>query len=435
MNIHGEYARMLPIWDFMRDAWIGEMAIRLHANRKGYLHKKKQMNKEHFEFYANGGRYPEIVSRMIRLSVDRTLSREPIGMSLLCDITGEDPEKFLNWALTETAIVGGFGSAFDLSGSTPRLVCYNLENIPNWSGRSVVFNDMHTETNQYGLVEDVENMEKIYFLGEDGRARFASLVDEAETMNELLTWRSRSLNFVPAVRMATCGKPLFHGLARSTLSYYQNTALLTYILNQIVPQPVLVMPEKDTEGEWDMEKLYEGGTIEYGIGKIMKLPHGADFKIVSPVVRSVSEIRHSLIMIKDEMIAQGAQRLFQRGGQSTSTNEDAIRLHANDQIMVFGDVLRTVETAINRLLKMHAVMNGDDTIDSKRGLIGGDRRFKFRLIDFNDIDVDALVENEAVIGEGKVEDELAQHGILTDQLDELADRIQDRMDESLGRGS
>ena len=426
--MHNEYVNMLPIWDFMRDAWIGEMAIRRNAEKKNYLHKKKQMNSDHFEFYSNGGRYPEIVSRMIRLSVDRTLAREPIGIDALCEITNDDPEKFLNWALTESAIVGGFGAAFDLSGSTPQLACYNLENIPNWSDRSIVFNDVHTETNEYGLVEDVDYIEKVYFLNNAGKARYASVMDDTELSNKPLVWRGSALNFVPACRSSTIGKPLFHGLARSTISYYQMTALMTYILNQIVPQPVLIMPDENSEGSWDMEKLYEGGTIDYGIGKIMKLPHGADFKIVSPVVRSVSEIRHSIAMIKDEMIAQGAQRVFQRADQFNSSNEGAMRLHANDQIMVFGDVIRTVECCINRLLKMKAVMDGSDSMNTKKGLIGDDRRFRFRLLDFSEIDIKTLIENEATIGDGRVEDELAEHGILSDHLDRLADEISERLE-------
>lgn len=427
MIAHDEYLKLLPIWDFMRDAWVGEMAIRKYSEKKRYLYKKKEMTKEHFEFYSQCGRFPEIVSRMIRLSVDRTLYREPIGMDLLAKITDDDPEKFLNWALTETGIVGGFGAAFDLSGP-PKLACYSLENIPNWSNNSIVFNDRSNIINKYGLIEESDFVEKIYYKNDDGNVHYAELQDDIEINDVMMMNRNRPLKFVPALRVASPGKPLFHGLARSSVSYYQLTALKVYILSQIVPQPVLILPDSDKEGNWDLEQLYEGGSIDYGVGKFMKLPHNSEFKIVSPVVRQVSEIRHSIALVKDEMVAQGAQRVFQRADQFSGTNEGAMRLHANDNIMVFGDVIRTVECAINRLLRMKSVLDGDVDLDDSVDLYGRDRLFQFRTIDLEDIDVASLLENEDKIAGGQVDEELAEHRILSDRIDYISDMLQDISD-------
>ena len=411
---HIEYDSSMPIWDYMRDAWLGEKAMKCNAKLKGYIWEKEGMGERNFDFMVFNGRYPEIVSRLIKSNVSRSLIREPHGYEQLSKIT-DNPKELLTWMLTETAIVGGFGIALNLQEKI-RAVTYTLENIPNWSDHSIAFRDRRDILDEFGFMEDYEEVINIVHLDDQGFANMTVMDSEGTNNPVKFAWNGMPLNFIPAVRVNTLYKPLFHGLAESAEHYFRTSATRMFILNLIVPQPVLTMPPEEEFSNWKMEDMLEEGSkgkLQYGAGSFMKLPHGSTFDIKSVSVRNLAEFRQELYLIKDEMVVQGAQLNLQRAGQITNMSDDTIRLHINEESLLFDDVRCQVEDAVNQIMIMYSNLTNEPYVP-----------FKFKEVDMTDVNVKELVEASGVIGEENVREELYQQSIgIEDKIDELMEKM------------
>ena len=378
-------------WEFMRDSWMGQSTITNEAiiNRnKHYLHKRENMTDNSFAFYARCGRYPELVSRLLRMSVERTILQEPQGYEQLRTIS-DDPDELVRWALTQVGLVGSCGMALSFDADRTRTAMFNTERVINWSCDSIAFEDAIIQTDRYGFAESDDIVQKIYYVEDRGTIEQRVMLDvlgetegESETF-AVISNSGRPIKRLPAVRVTTDNKPLFYSLAESCIEYYKVSAHRWYVLHQIVPQPVLTLPPSDTSDAFEMSQLYADGNIDYGIGTFMKLPHGAKFEIVSPVVRQLGEMRQELTLIKDEMVIQGAQPYFQKAGQVNTLNDASIRMHTDDQVMTFSDVQTRVEIALNYLLDVQAEADGLERSED----------FKFKRLDYSPEEIEDFVKS------------------------------------------
>ena len=414
---HKEY------WDFMRDSWMGQNAIVHEATRnpyKYYLHRGETISDLNFGYYARSGRYPELISRLLRMSVERTLLREPQGMEALATIS-DDPDKLLRWALTQVGLVGSCGMALSFDKDRTRTAMFNTEGVINWSSTSIAFEDVSCKIDDFGFAISDKIQQKIYHVEDFGTLKQRLMVtvidpDEGVVANDMvLNKKGGAIKNLAAVRITTDNKPLFYSLAQSCLKYYQTSAHRNFILHQIIPQPVLYLPPSDSPDSTELSELYSDGNINIGLGTLLKLPHSAKFEIVSPVIRSLSEMRQELMLIKDEMVIQGAQPYFQKAGQVNTLNDASIRMHTDDQVMTFSDVVNRVEKGINHLL---AVSGENDNVEKDL--------FKFKLTDFDPKEIEDFVDSYVGTYDKNGEpfddkftemivEELAQRGIVGDQ--------------------
>ena len=375
----------------MRDAWCGQTHIRNVAEHRGYFKRRSNFSDGMAERYLRSGRYPNLVGKMVNQGVYRALCRDPQGMELLSKYV-DNPEKFLSWFLKELATVGGAGIALNLVGTKPEIVQYNIENVVNWSECSIAVKDSFQTRDEFGFMSEPEERDIVLWLNKNGNAVNTTIDRNGERIDTVYEWSGKTVPFIPFCRVCTEDKPLFYGLGEASLDYFLLTALRNYVLHQMVPQPVITLPDENAVGEQQLKQFLEDKTIEYGAGNVIVLPHGARFEIVSPVVKPLSEMRQELVLIKDEMISQGVNSYMQRGGQIGNMNADTVRMHMNEQMMSFYDVLRQAEYAINKLLTQIVYLEEGDIEVLENGL-DDDVKFKFKEIDFSQDEIEDMIDN------------------------------------------
>lgn len=425
INTNEEYQVMSPIWSYMRDAWAGQSHIRCIAQSKGYYKPRTNFNNSMNERYMRSGRYPNLVNVIVNQGVNRILSREPENMEKLCKHV-KNPEKFLSWLLKQLALVGGAGISLDLSHHDPKFVTYNVESIPNWSNNSIAFIDDIPIKNKYGFVEG-NDIGHVILWNNGSQTVHTTLIKDLESGNLLeedheLEWGHRTIDFIPACRISTEDKPLFMGLAESCMDYFLTTAMRNYILHQMVPQPILTLPDEDKISEAQLKQFLDDKTIEYGVGTLIVLPNGASFKFESPVVRSLGEMRQELVLIKDEMISQGVNAHMQRGGQIGNMNSDTVRLHMNEQVLSFYDIIRQAEWAINKLLCQVEYLQFGDRNVLEYGFKDPNKQFKFKTVDFSDNDIEDTIDNIVRVSENPRTSEKDSKALIDGIIEELSQR-------------
>ena len=421
---HPDYNHHRKTWSFMRDAWAGQSHIRCVAEHKGYYSRRTNFTDTMATRYLRSGRYPNVVNTMVNQGVHRALCREPKNMDRLAKYV-ENPEKFLSWFLKQLSLVGGAGIALDLNGTTPSIVPYNIETIRNWSDHSIAMVDKINIKDEFGFNSKEIEQDVVIWKNNQGQVVHTKIhMDPTSGFEDredhILNWNGRNITFLPFCRVCTEDKPVFFGLAETSLDYFLLTALRNYILQQMVPQPMIILPDENTAGEQQLQKFLEDKTIEYAAGTMLVLPHGSQFKIESPVVRPLAEMRQELVLIKDEMISQGVDTYMQRGGQIGNMNADTVRLHMNQQMLSFYDVLSQAEWAINKLLSQIEFLQEGDMEILKNGL-PEEQKFQFNRIDFSNQDIEDVIDNVIKIAENPPETELGQE-LMDDVIEELRER-------------
>ena len=400
-----------PFWEFMRDTWEGEHKIMEKAESSNYLTRKSKMDDRNFYVYANCGRFPELTSRLLRMGVERALLNEPEGYEKL-SLFVDNPRKFLSWILTQVGLVSSAGIALSFDGEMPKFVQYNTESIINWSPTSIAFEDSKAVYDDFGFVEDCDLTQKVYHMTPNGEVMITEipLDNSAEILSEIVQFRGRNLREIPACRISTDNKPIFYSLARCCLHYYRMTANRSFTLHQIVPQAVLRLPPTDTKDNWELANVFAEEGFDVGLGSVMTIPHDSEFDFKSPNIRSIAETRHELSLIKDEMVILGAMPYFQKAGQVNTLNDGAIRMHTDDQVMTFSDVVSQCEYAINKLLKIACNMSNEVY-----------EPFRFKYTDYDDHDeIKDIVESYIAIYNPKNE-------VPEDMQEELVDMIEERV--------
>lgn len=408
------YDHMSPTWSYMRDAYAGEQTIKQAGER--YIWRREGMNDTHFNFLIYNGRYPEITSRVIRQSVDRVLSMDPkSGFSTLAKYS-DDPYNLLVWLLTETALVGGATLTLNLNGVKPKIIPFTLENTPNWSNRSIALNDQEIIYDDFGFDDDISDKTMIFHM-KDNMCHSSIFVDgdsdEPDFTRSILEWNDRSLPFVPATRMSSITKPLFHGISNLAEHYYNTSAERRYILSLIVPQPVITMPPAEEADAWMRSDLYNAEeNLKFGSNMMMILPHGAKLEIVSATVRNVSELRQELSMIKDEMTVQGAKIYLETGARAYTTSADTLKIQTQEEISIFNDTLRQVENGLNNIFNKIGILE-QETFEP----------FEFSKADvsLNNVKLEEIIKSETIIGTDSVAEELKQRGIGEEKINDIVE--------------
>lgn len=371
---NSEHFTQGPFWEFMRDTWEGEHKIVEKAESSNYLSRKSKMDDRNFNVYSNCGRFPELTSRLLRMGVERALLNQPEGYDKL-SLFVDNPRKFLTWILTQVGLVSSAGIALSFDSDTPKFVQYNTENVVNWSETSIAFEDCIVSYDEFGFIDDTMTTQKVYHLNEFNEVMITEipLDDSAIPNSEVVSFRGRTLREIPACRICTDNKPIFYSLARCCLHYYRMTANRSFTLHQIVPQAVLKLPPTETQENWELANVFSEEGFDVGLGSIMTIPHGSEFGYQSPNIRSIAETRHEISLIKDEMVILGAMPYFQKAGQVNTLNDSAIRIHTDDQIMTFSDVVGQCEYSINKLLRIACNLTNEVY-----------EPFRFQYVDYDD---------------------------------------------------
>lgn len=377
---HPQYDKYRSIWKKIRDVFEGEDVIK--AAGKTYLPAKEVQEEVEYRNYLSRSNFLEVLSTTITANTGLATRKDP---EITLPDTLAENETFINQIkqliqdlITEILAVGRAGVLIEPVDGTditipPRYVIYQTEDIVNWGGfdttpTGVILRDGE----EYVELAFGPEGYTVYFLDKDGERKISTFIDQESgeeftgPMSITPTLGANTLNEIPFTffnvtdNKLPVQKPPSLPLVNMSLSYYRDSADYQNALHlSASPTPIISGPNID---EKKLRAALEGRGI--GSSRLIVLPKDSVADFLEFSGQGLSAQRQALKDKESLMRAMGAS-LFTEDSQLSTETATSARIRQGSQTSILVNVIKTVETGVEIILKQTARWMGlsDDDVN------------------------------------------------------------------------